>query len=140
SRPCAVTTSGPPAASASEPDGTRKCAQVTSCGPAARIRRRSSRKRRLPPLRESRTASSISCPRSRSACSSCATNEPRSGSDGPGYICETRRIRTRRTLCSAAEHAEDAAAAAARNRRIEREQHEIRDQVEQDDRRRGDQR
>ncbi len=102
SRPCAVTTSGPPAASASEPDGTRKCAHVTSCGPASRIRRRSSRKRSFPPPRRSSTASSISWPRSRSACSSCATNEPRSGSDGPGYICETRRIlkRSSRRSCS----------------------------------------
>ena len=61
---------------------------------ASRTRRRSSRKRRLPPARRSSTARSTSCPRSRSTRTCCSTNEPRSGSAGPGYICETTRIFT----------------------------------------------
>ena len=49
---------------------------------------------RVPPVRVSTTARSISCPRARSSCSRFATKMPRSGSRGPGYICETRRIRS----------------------------------------------
>src|SRR5581483_11840493 len=37
---------------------------------------------------------SSSCPRATSSRSSTATKTPRSGSSGPGYICETSRIRT----------------------------------------------
>src|SRR4029079_14794897 len=37
---------------------------------------------------------SISCPRSASSRSTCATNVPRSGASGPGYICATSRMRT----------------------------------------------
>src|SRR5689334_20858690 len=98
SRPCAVTTSGASTEAASRPAGTRKCAQTTSGEAAARTLSRNSRKRRLPPPRRSSTASSISCPRSRSASSSWRTNTPRSGSSGPGYICETRRMRNGATL------------------------------------------
>src|SRR3954464_12512935 len=98
SRPCAVTTSGARVPSVeTSPAGTRKCAYTTS-GLNRRPRRRASsarsRERRFPPLRRSRTASASSCPRAASACSSPWTKTPRSGSSGPGYICETRRIRT----------------------------------------------
>ena len=47
----------------------------------------------MPPARRSSTASSISCPAPRSARPPGATNVPRSGSSGPGYICETTRMR-----------------------------------------------
>src|SRR5205085_3821114 len=47
-----------------------------------------------PPDRVSSTARSSSCPRATSSRSSCATNGPRSGASGPGYICETSRMRT----------------------------------------------
>src|SRR5512132_4624244 len=39
------------------------------------------------------TARSTSWPRRRSSSSICCTNTPRSGSSGPGYICETRWMR-----------------------------------------------
>src|SRR5471032_3162509 len=105
SRPCAVTTSGASSFEAKNPDGTRKCAQTTSGREASRTRLPSSRNRRFPPARRSSTARSISCPRSRSARSSWATNVPRSGSSGPGYICETSRIRMEKTLSGAVEGA-----------------------------------
>src|SRR5262249_15805135 len=43
-----------------------------------------------------------SWPRATSARSTCATNVPRSGASGPGYICETTRIRTKRSVRCAA--------------------------------------
>src|SRR5207248_6149054 len=70
----------------------------------------------------SRTASRISCPRAVSARSTCATKLPRSGSSGPGYICETSRIRIRPAALGAlrvvravqlAQHAADLADRAA---------------------------
>ena len=54
---------------------------------------------RLPPARLSSTASSSSWPRSRSASSTWRTNGPRSGAEGPGYSCETSRMRTLASLC-----------------------------------------
>src|SRR4029077_20516005 len=48
----------------------------------------------LVPARVSRTARSTSCPRASSASSRSRTKTPRSGASGPGYICETSRIRT----------------------------------------------
>src|SRR6266571_2800542 len=44
--------------------------------------------------RPARTASSTAWPRATSSRSTCATNVPRSGAAGPGYICETSRMRT----------------------------------------------
>src|ERR671930_2771141 len=41
------------------------------------------------------TARSMSCPCAASSRSRFATKTPRSGSSGPGYICETSRIRRR---------------------------------------------
>src|SRR4051794_8378956 len=97
SRPCAVTTSGASTREAKSPAGTRKWPYTTS-GRKSRatraVSRASSRKRRLPPPRRSSTARASSWPRAASACSSPWTKTPRSGSSGPGYICETRRIRT----------------------------------------------
>ena len=48
------------------------------------------------PPRRSTTARASSCPRASRPASSSATNVPRSGASGPGYIWETRRMRTRR--------------------------------------------
>src|SRR5205814_605285 len=64
-----------------------------SSPPQLLARRAGVSQRRLPPARESSTASSTSLPRSRRASTVCCTNVPRSGSRGPGYICETTRIR-----------------------------------------------
>ena len=50
------------------------------------------------PPRRSTTARAIVCPRASSACSRSATNVPSAGAPGPGYICETSRIRIERSL------------------------------------------
>ena len=103
SRPCAVTTSGASTSRREEPgrheevrpDDVRRRAPRARVGAArgtAPCRRRADRAPRA----------STSCPRSRSARSCCATNEPRSGSSGPGYICETTRIFTPRDRRAAA--------------------------------------
>src|SRR2546426_4040970 len=55
--------------------------------------------RRFPPARRSSTARSIWWPRSARASSSWRTKTPRSGSSGPGYICETSRMRMCTKLC-----------------------------------------
>ena len=74
------------------------------------------------PARSS-TARSSSWPRSTSARSSWATKTPRSGSSGPGYICETSRILTARALRVVhaellAQHVADLADRAARPQRL----------------------
>ena len=130
SRPCAVTTSGASTSDANSPAGTRKCAQTTS-GRAARLHT-------PPQLEEARACRRRGgrAPRARSRgraraarARRCATNEPRSGSSGPGYICETSRMRTqcaalaRRALAVVlapllAQHAADLADRAVRAQRV----------------------
>ena len=95
SRPCAVTTSGArPASAAIRPRGTRKCAQTTSGFDAAHLPPRAqiaqpSRRRacRAPPARPRCRGHELQLDPTR-------RTSPRSGSPGPGYIWETRRIRT----------------------------------------------
>ena len=72
--------------------------RVDDVGPEApRGRRDVVRERRVArqrPPRRSTTARARSCPRAARPASSSATNVPRSGASGPGYICETSRMRT----------------------------------------------
>ena len=104
SRPWAVTTVGaPPKRTAESPVGHEEVrvddVRLESAGGLPHLAREA-RCRRLPPPRPSVTTRSMSCPRAASARSMPWTNTPRSGSSGPGYICETRRIFTQ--TCAAA--------------------------------------